>query len=185
MSWRRVRPISASTLKTASKSPICSSRRRSGRSRAIEGTLLPVAATKTTSGFEVDLREIVPALDGLALDGLAAPSSNAFAWRAAAIASGGRCSSTKARRSTTGGGAARDGAVVRARRLPLPARDLGRPQQRSRGHAGGGPVPSQGTAHPSQPLRVPVEFERRKPSPVTAASISACPAAGCRSTRWN
>ena len=44
-----------------------------GVSRAIEGTLLPVAATKTTSGFEVDLREIVPVLDALALEGLPPP----------------------------------------------------------------------------------------------------------------
>jgi hypothetical protein len=44
-----------------------------GISRTIHGTLLPVAATKTTSGFEVDLRELVPSLDGLALDGLRPP----------------------------------------------------------------------------------------------------------------
>jgi hypothetical protein len=69
-------------------------------SRAIEGTLLPVAATKTTSGFEVDLREIVPVLDALALEGLPPPFLKRYRLEGAAIACDGHCSWARVRRST-------------------------------------------------------------------------------------
>ena len=95
-----------------------------GVSRAIEGTLLPVAATKTTSGFEVDLREIVPALDGLALDGLRRPflkrhrleGRDRVRWTLLV---------GEHWRSILPDESCAHGAVVCAGRLPLPARSPG------------------------------------------------------------
>jgi hypothetical protein len=46
--------------------------------RVIEGSILPIAATKTTSGFEVDFHETVPSLSGVTLDGIPAPFLKRF-----------------------------------------------------------------------------------------------------------
>jgi hypothetical protein len=103
-------------------------------SRAIEGTLLPVAATKTTSGFEVDLREIVPVLDALALEGLPPPFLKRYRLEGAAIACDGHCSWARVRTFDLPNEGLRatmlsftPGAV------PLPSRHVGRHQQRARG----------------------------------------------------
>jgi len=46
--------------------------------QAITGTILPIAATKTTSGFEVDFGEVVPSLTRMRLDGIPAPFLKRF-----------------------------------------------------------------------------------------------------------
>ena len=46
--------------------------------RAIYGRVLPIAATKTTSGFEVDFDEVVPSLTGVTLEGIPAPFLKRF-----------------------------------------------------------------------------------------------------------
>jgi hypothetical protein len=46
--------------------------------RAISGRVLPIAATKTTSGFEVDFGEVVPSLTGVTLEGIPAPFLKRF-----------------------------------------------------------------------------------------------------------
>jgi hypothetical protein len=46
--------------------------------RVIEGSILPIAATRTTSGFEVDFHEVVPSLTGVTLDGIPAPFLKRF-----------------------------------------------------------------------------------------------------------
>lgn len=46
--------------------------------RAIDGAILPIAATKTTSGFEVDFHEVVPSLNGVTLEGIPAPFLKRF-----------------------------------------------------------------------------------------------------------
>jgi hypothetical protein len=157
-----------------------------GVSRAIEGTLLAVAATKTTSGFEVDLREVVPALDGLALDGLRPP----FLKRYRLEGSGDRARWTL----LVGEGTAFDlpDEGLRATALPFAPgayRYLRVTWDDTNSARVGTPAAarglSQGTAHPSQPLRVAVEFERRNAEPGHSAFTCACPEVTCRSTRSN
>lgn len=46
--------------------------------RVISGRILPIAATKTTSGFEVDFDEVVPSLTGVMLEGIPAPFLKRF-----------------------------------------------------------------------------------------------------------
>ena len=46
--------------------------------RVIDGAILAIAATKTTSGFEVDFQEVVPSLTGVTLDGIPAPFLKRF-----------------------------------------------------------------------------------------------------------
>jgi hypothetical protein len=46
--------------------------------RVIHGSIRPMAATKTTSGFEIDFGEVVPSLTGVTLDGIPAPFLKRF-----------------------------------------------------------------------------------------------------------
>ena len=137
-----------------------------GISRTIHGTLLPVAATKTTSGFEVDLREVVPSLDGLALDGLRPP----FLKRYRLEGSGDRVRWTLLVREGTAFDLPNEGLRVTALSFtPGPYRYLRVTWDDANSARVGMPAAarglSQGTVHPSQPLRVPVEFEPRNAEP--------------------
>jgi len=137
-----------------------------GVSRAIEGTLLPVAATKTTSGFEVDLREIVPVLDALALEGLPPP----FLKRYRLEGSGDRLRWTLLVGQGTTFDLPNEG--LRATMLsftPGAYRYLRVTWDDTNSARVGMPAAargvSRGTVHPSHPLRVPLEFERRNAEP--------------------
>jgi hypothetical protein len=46
--------------------------------RVVTGTIAPIAATKTTSGFEVDFGDVVPSLNAVALEGIPAPFLKRF-----------------------------------------------------------------------------------------------------------
>jgi hypothetical protein len=137
--------------------------------RAIDGSILPIAATKTTSGFEVDFHEVVPALNGVTLEGIPAP----FLKRFRLEGSGDRQRWTllvnegtafdlpgEHLRSTTLTFAA---SAIRFLRVTWDDTNSARAGLPSRATSF-----RQATAHTASPLRATLQFERRNSEPGTS-----------------
>jgi len=134
--------------------------------RVIEGTILPIASTKTTSGFEVDFGDVVPSLTGVMLDGLAAP----FLKRFRLEGSGDRVRWTVLVDEGTAFDLPAEGLRATTPRFAASAIRYLRVTWDDRNSARAG-VPAsarsyrQVTVHTTTPLRVPLEFERRQAEP--------------------
>ena len=137
--------------------------------RAIDGSVLPIAATKTTSGFDVDFHEVIPSLNGVTLEGIPAPflkrfrlegSGDRVRWTVLVNEGTAFDLPSENLRSTTLTFAA---SAVRFLRVTWDDTNSAR--------AG---LPSRATSfrletvHTSSPLRVPVQFERRNAEPGTS-----------------
>ena len=137
--------------------------------RAISGRILPIAATKTTSGFEVDFDEVVPSLAGVVLEGIPAP----FLKRFRLEGSGDRVRWTVLIDEGTAFDLPDEGlqatnllfaaSAVRYLRVTWDDTNSARvpPPAAARSFR-------QTTAHTSPQLRVPLEFERRQAEPGTS-----------------
>lgn len=134
--------------------------------RVIAGSILPIAATKTTSGFEVDFHEVVPSLTGVTLDGIPAP----FLKRFRLEGSGDRVRWTVLIDEGTAFDLPNEGlqstnllfaaSAIRYLRVTWDDTNSARvpPPTSARSFR-------QTTAHTSALLRVPLEFERRRAEP--------------------
>ncbi|HET9272499.1 MAG TPA: hypothetical protein VFO31_30185, partial [Vicinamibacterales bacterium] len=137
--------------------------------QAIDGSILPIAPTKTTSGFEVDFHEVVPALSGVTLEGIPAP----FLKRFRLEGSGDRVRWTV----LVNEGTAFDLPAEHLRSTTLTfttsATRFLRVTWDDTNSARAG-LPSRATSfrlatvHTSSPLRVPLQFERRSAEPGTS-----------------
>ena len=137
--------------------------------RAIDGSILPIAATKTTSGFEVDFHEVVPSLNGVTLEGIPAPFLKRFRLegsgdrqRWAVLVNEGTAFDLPSEhlRSTTLTFAANAIRFLRVTWDDTNSARTGLPSRASSFRVA--------TVHTSSPLRATLQFERRNAEPGTS-----------------
>ena len=137
--------------------------------RAIYGSIQPIAATKTTSGFEVDFAEVVPSLTGVTLGGIPAP----FLKRFRLEGSGDRVRWTVLIDEGTAFDLPGEGlqstalifaaSALRYLRVTWDDSNSARVALPKTAHSF-----RQSSVHTAAQLRVPLEFERRKAEPGTS-----------------